>query len=315
MKDLGDIVLEGARYFLKCAESLDFLRSLPSNSIDSIITDPPYGLKFIKGWKYDVPSVALWEECERVAKPGAHLLSFSGTRTYHRICVNIEDGDFEIRDQLLWVYGSGFPKSKNIGKALEGGEWDGWGTGLKPSFEPIIMARKKVINTVTENVSIYGTGGLNIDACRVGDGSDKTPGGCKGSNRLHDGGITKRSPVDFTKGRWPGNLMHDGSPEVVSEFPGKDKKSKSRFFYCPKASKKDRTMSGEVENDHPTVKPSALMRYLCRLITPPNGIILDPFSGSGSTGCAALLEGFRFIGCDIKEEYVNIARERIGKAL
>jgi len=387
------------------------LKKLEDNSVDSIVTDPPYGLSFMgKKWDYDVPSEEVWRECLRVLKPGGHLLAFAGTRTQHRMAVRIEDAGFEIRDMIAWIYGSGFPKSLNIGKAvdkLQGNEreverhhiqsqtnpnskpgsvlneetsgirnsWtvtkgtsphEGWGTALKPALEPITVARKPLIGTVAENVLEYGTGGINVDGCRVGtEESLARPFGNAGIgvqqlNKIPRGTITGEGLT----GRFPANLIHDGSEEVVGLFPnakggaypskrsdnnvyGKssggservgamgDDGSAARFFYCAKASKKDRDEglegftaknnmrvnaprlneeekhAGLSKNFHPTVKPTDLMRYLCRLVTPPGGIVLDPFMGSGSTGKAAKLEGFKFIGIEREAEYVEIARARI----
>ena len=326
-------------------DCLEVLKTLEDNSVDSIVTDPPYGLSFMgKKWDYDVPSVEVWEECLRVLKHGGHLLSFAGTRTQHRMAVNIEDAGFEIRDMIAWVYGSGFPKNHNLG--------DGWGTALKPALEPITLARKPLSEkTIAANVMKHGTGGLNIDGCRV-ETEDNLNGGDyaeNGSDR-YDGYENWRYKRDgnagnFTQpqGRWPANLMHDGSDEVMSLFPDSKGQqgdvigteisrpakncygeygrvpaakrndgngSAARFFYCAKASKKDR----DEGNTHPTVKPTDLMRYLCRLITPPNGVILDPFMGSGSTGKAAKLEGFDFIGIEREIEYIEIAEKRIENA-
>jgi len=314
--------------------NLDLLKTLPKNSVDSIVTDPPYGLSFMnKKWDYDVPTVELWREVYRVLKHGGYLLSFGGTRTYHRMVVNIEDAGFEIRDQIMWLYGSGFPKSHNIGKAVDAltltgksnpkalrevrmgenykptgqvdyhkgrmfsseipndnteqninNKWEGWGTALKPANEPICLARKPLSEkSVAENVLKYGTGAINIDGCRVAQSS--------------------------SLGRFPANLIHDGSYEVVTKFPNENG-STSRFFYCAKTSQSDRNDG----NNHPTVKPTELMSYLCRLITPPNGIVLDPFMGSGSTGKGAILEGFDFIGMELDPEYVEIAKSRITRA-
>lgn len=348
------------KYELHLGSNLEVLPKLVDCSVDAIVTDPPYELGFMgKAWDASgiAYNVGLWRECLRVLKPGGHMLAFGGSRTYHRMACAIENAGFEIRDQMLWVYGSGFPKSHNISKALDKSEegkeaakqWDGWGTALKPAHEPICLARKPIEGTVADNVLKWGTGGINVDACRVG-------------------GIT---------GRFPANLMHDGSQEVVELFPasagaaapvkagyeGKarngiyhdykqrgddgatyyaDKGSAARFFYCPKASKADRdegceafetrkvnsnlnTKNGsgerpdgeptaERKNFHPTVKPTELMKYLCRLITPPGGVVLDPFAGSGSTGKAALAEGFYFIGIELNQEYLNIAKARIDAA-
>lgn len=386
----------------------DRLKELSDGSIDSIVTDPPYELGFM-GKSWDASGVAydvtVWRECLRVLKPGGHLLAFSGSRTYHRMAVAIEDAGFQIRDQIMWVYGSGFPKSLNISIAIDkqagvmghrgkrvsvagnrnqNGEdlpnaqsmphhepitpeadvWDGWGTALKPAHEPIVLARKPLVGTVAENVLRFGVGGLNIDGCRVGD--EVLPAQTAGQAQL---GTFERTDMVTPErvGRWPANLIHDGSDEVLELFPDSkggaypakrgqavstsfasgqeteggyrqmgDSGSAARFFYCAKASKKDRnegldgfpekrpddrTQTGmgtfdekgvaKQANHHPTVKPTELMRYLCRLITPPNGVILDPFTGSGSTGKAAILEGFKFVGVEQSVEYVAIAEARI----
>ena len=394
------------------------LRELDTESVDSIVTDPPYELGFM-GKSWDASGIAydldVWRECLRVLKPGGHLLAFSGSRTYHRMTVAIEDAGFEIRDQIMWLYAVGFPKSHDVSKAIDkhGGQpiawfgpwfrkwreerginqkqvaslflsktgnltgcvanwelgfnmptpeqfnlirdtfglpfasveeaerevvgqktagianpddrnrhtvggsasvvvditapatpeakqWQGWGTALKPALEPITVARKPLIGTVAENVLQYGTGAINVDGGRVGE-------------------------------RWPANFIHDGSEEATDLL-----KDSARFFYCAKASKADRDAGCEafqaalprfgddggtyrglsdskhpVRNHHPTVKPTDLMRYLCRLVTPPNGIVLDPFNGSGSTGCAAVLEGFQYIGIEREAEYIAISEKRI----
>ena len=329
-------------------DCLERMKELDDNSVDSIVTDPPYGLSFMgKHWDKGVPSAEIWAEALRVLKPGGHLLAFAGTRTQHRMAVNIEDAGFEIRDMIAWVYGSGFPKSHNLKD-----KWRGWGTALKPALEPVTVARKPFKGTVAANVQEHGTGAINIDGCRVATNGE-TPKG------------NETSP----QGRWPANLIHDGSDEVVELFPHtksgnfsghrnmpktknsygefalKDERayagsegSAARFFYCAKASKKDRNEGCEqidpkqyshdgrqtpienayqrnASNNHPTVKPTDLMRYLCRLVTPTNGIVLDPFMGSGSTGKAAMLEGFRFIGIELEPEYFDIAKHRINEAL
>ncbi|WP_172741585.1 DNA-methyltransferase [Citrobacter youngae] len=320
---------------------LDVLRSMPDNSVDSIVTDPPYGIKFMgKTWDYDVPSPAIWQECLRVLKPGGHLLSFAGSRTQHRMAARIEDAGFEIRDMIVflyetsnaaqtlieslsldqlklldatfgrdgmlgWVYGSGFPKSHHA---------------LKPALEPITLARKPFKGPIASNVGAYGTGVLNISECRIplaeGESTYDYPNGPGGSDPNHmwrgrnkgDGSIARQGSPD---GRWPANLIHDGSDAVLAMFPDTlqqvEISSASRFFYCAKASKKDR----DEGNNHPCVKPTELMRYLCRLVTPPGGTVLDPFMGSGSTGKAAAMEGLCFIGIERKEDYVKIARRRI----
>tara|TARA_R110000803_G_scaffold68366_2_gene130234 strand:+ start:3758 stop:4738 length:981 start_codon:yes stop_codon:yes gene_type:complete len=299
---------------LRHGDCLEKMKLMDDESVDSIVTDPPYGLSFMgKKWDYEVPSVEMWREAFRVLKAGGHLLSFAGSRTYHRMAVNIEDAGFEIRDQIMWVYGSGFPKSHNISKAIdkaapatpEAQQWKGWGTALKPAHEPIVVARKPLIGTVVENVLEHGTGGLNIDACRVTHddpdierkGFDSPLGMFTNPNRKGERGAGP-SP----DGRWPANFIHDGSDEVVSLFP-----ESARFFYCTKAQQSEK---GE-DNSHPTVKPVNLMKYLCRLVTPKGGTVLDPFMGSGTTGIAARLEGFNFIGIEMDDEYIEIARNRI----
>ena len=325
-------------------DCLERLRELPDCSVDACVTDPPYGLSFMgKAWDYDVPSAEAWREVLRVLKPGGHLLAFAGTRTQHRMAVQIEDAGFEIRDLIAWVYGSGFPKSRNLS-----GDWQGWGTALKPALEPITVARKPLGGTVAANVLRHGTGALNVDGCRVPHGGDvdlthvqrqQAEGTGIAMGKGFVGAILgKEIPMYKPGGRWPANLIHDGSEEVVGLFPQSvstggsgpasrqhkgdgrtvcgscaatggfgDSGSAARFFYCAKASKADRG----AENVHPTVKPTELMRYLVRLVTPPGGVVLDPFMGSGSTGKAAVLEGFRFIGIEREAEYLEIARQRI----
>ena len=363
------------RYTLHHGDCLDVLKTLADCSVDAIVTDPPYGLSFMgKRWDYDVPTEAVWVECLRVLKPGGHLLAFAGTRTQHRMAVRIEDAGFEIRDMIAWVYGSGFPKSLDVPKAIdkaagvafdavpasgvgfmnaegEGGynvtknqllrkgesteaakQWEGWGTALKPALEPITLARKPLIGTVAANVLEHGTGGLNIDGCRVGD-EDMTAQFDREWNQDGTFGNGKRASQGklCAPGRWPANFIHDNSDEVLALLG-----EAARFYYSPKASRDDRDEGcGALEvkavhrygqglgeghdpnapamnrNPHPTVKPTDLMRYLCRLITPPGGIVLDPFAGSGSTGKAAMAEGFRFIGIEREAEYIEIARARI----
>ena len=475
------------------------MKEMPDNSVDSIVTDPPYELGFM-GKSWDSSGIAfnveVWQEALRVLKPGGHLIAFSGSRTYHRMAVAIEDAGFEIRDQIMWVYGSGFPKSHNVSKGIDKGigenknrqiqfvewmrstgitskqineatntqmashyigfsqpaiaiadlfdllrpflpevpeqierlvaertgiewtayknrkvvgtkpsslggtvaagernqeiidyhknkivditapatpaaqQWDGWGTALKPAHEPMVLARKPLIGTVANNVLTYGTGGLNIDGSRVGNEVLTNPpasASTNDSNSIGDGWRDDAKPTTAT-GRWPANFIHDGSDEVVALFPeakGKvgmkilsdftfsvgdkvdgakfasqaglgDSGSAARFFYCAKASKRDRnegldgfevkrpdtrstTGMGTFDekgvaaqtNHHPTVKPTTLMQYLVRLVTPPNGTVLDPFMGSGSTGKACMYEGFDFIGIEMSAEYVEIAKARI----
>ena len=455
---------------------LDKLKELDDNSIDSIVTDPPYGLSFMgKKWDYDVPSQEVWDECMRVLKPGGYLLSFAGSRTYHRMAVRIEDAGFEIRDQIMWIYGSGFPKSHDVGKNIEkrkvggiknlkqvgtkqgikvetgtsgysyskeyvagksmGGkqisgdipvyeitnDWEGWGTALKPAHEPIVMARKPLSEkSVADNVLEWGTGGINIDGCRVGNESIKSPQ--HGKNVFNgDYPIDYDGEYKINEGRFPANIIFEctcENPKVVADKydirayndykntfksyeennsvtgeyqikdvettkvihtdpncpcyildqqSGKSKSSPnkwegdnnaaiygkyekgvrqstfsdsggaSRFFYCPKANKSDRdegltteakSIKGrdegqdkmavaykarptERQNIHPTVKPTDLMGYLIRLVTPKEGIVLDPFMGSGSTGKAAIKEGMGFVGIERELEYYEIAKQRI----
>jgi DNA modification methylase len=355
------------------------LPTIPDNSIDSIVTDPPYELGFMgKSWDstgiaYDV---TVWQQCLRVLKPGGHIIAFGGSRTYHRLAVAIEDAGFEIRDQIQWIYGSGFPKSLDVSKAIDkkydaireivsdtyndmfgeyevkkiykaavqsgvvGGinnsasdssgvtyaavtkpvtenavKWDGWGTSLKPSHEPAVLARKPMKNSVIENVLQYGVGAINIDACRLQYENNNS------------------ADID----RWPANVIID---EYIAHIIDQQSIGSSRFFYIPKASTaereaglynhkktKFRNMNGQQRKDgsfqewlpdpkprantHPTVKPITLMRYLIRMITPYGGIVLDPFTGSGSTGCAAVIENCSFVGMDITPEYVDIAKKRI----
>ena len=312
-------------YKLYNTDCLDKLKELEDNSVDSIITDPPYGLNFMnKKWDYSIPSAEIWKECLRVLKPGGYLLSFAGTRTQHRMACNIEDAGFEIKDMIAWVYAQGMPKHKSC---------------LKPAIEPITMARKPAKKATL----------LNIDACRV-EGRERTDYGLKNSTRTQGncfGAPTSSADFDSTKGRYPSNLIHDGSEEVVSLFPdslgaggslprvkitgygegigtGKSEYlggdripfdsgtgSAARFFYCAKANKKDR----EEGNLHPTVKPTELMKYLIKLVTPKDGIVLDPFMGSGSTGKAAKILGYSFIGIEREEEYFKIAEKRINDAI
>ena len=467
--------------------NLDVLKHLPNNSIDSIVTDPPYELGFMsKTWDKSgiAYSVELWQECLRVLKPGGHLLAFGGTRTWHRLAVAIEDAGFEIRDSIAWLYGSGFPKSHNISKAIDklggnegitirneiaelimasglsdeqialvaevspalvrfwrkrernilvteankikkllgnlvpqqfvgetighstngiaGGsgkhagqenaygfkatyyitspateqakKWDGWGTALKPAHEPIVVARKPVVGTVAENVLQFGVGALNIDASRIGTeviSVHNAPVGSFAGGEQDRGSDTESYREHI--GRWPANIILDETTaELLDEQSGNVRLTEggqnigkfnfapaentngnkriqgkvtlggaSRFFYVAKASKRDRnegldelpdqiltgrdegqderqvpykTRSNPVKNIHPTVKPTLLMQYLIRLVTPDNGVVLDPFTGSGSTGKAAILEGYKFIGIELTAEYLPIIAGRLQHA-
>ena len=315
------------------ADCLNILQKLIDDGVqvDSVVTDPPYHLQSIvdrfgktsvdddtytsekvrngadgysrvirtgfMGQEWDGGDIAFrketWELALKLLKSGGHLLAFSSSRNYHKMAVAIEDAGFEIRDQLMWLYGTGFPKSLNLG--------DGWGTALKPAHEPIVMARKLIEGTNKNNKEKYGTGGINIDGCRIeGDTNLKTRVRKAGSEFGQNSGWNDHKNVDTiydpSKGRFPANVIHDGLKEDWA-----------RYFYCPKVSKSER---GE-GNSHPTVKPIALMRYLCRLVTPKGGTVIDPFMGSGSTGIACKEEGFEFIGIEREKEYFQIAEKRI----
>lgn len=364
---------------LLLGDCLDKLKELEDNSIDSIVTDPPYGLSFMgKKWDYDVPSTEVWNECMRVLKPGGHLLAFAGSRTYHRMAVRIEDAGFEIRDQIMWVYSSGFPKSHDVGKNIEkrkvggiknlkqigtkhgikmesgtqgysyskeyvpgismggkqiGGEipvyeitneYGGWGTALKPAHEPIVMARKPLSEkSVADNVIEWGTGGINIDDSRIPTNDNLGGGATNGSvldiegfdrpwmhdeEKMKGFGEKMKQKVEHaqTLGRFPANIIFD---EEAGKLLDEQFEGASRFFYCPKTSKKDRNAG--TDNIHPTVKPTDLMLYLIRLVTPKGGITLDPFMGSGSTGKGAVRGGFDFIGIERDDAYFQIAESRI----
>ena len=424
-------------YQILHGNNLDILPTLADNSVDSIVTDPPYELGFM-GKKWDSSGIAysveLWQQCLRVLKPGGHLLSFGGTRTYHRVAVAIEDAGFELRDSIAWLYGSGFPKSLDVSKAIdkaagaerevirektyeltktdgvygeslntskprsesaeitapstpEAQQWQGWGTALKPAFEPVIVARKPIEGTVANNVLKWGTGGLNIDGSRIGTETISTHNAPKGSfaGGEPDRGSDTSSYKEHT-GRWPANIILDPyTAELLDEQSGQSKGSgpgthcskrdelgncvghdnagkstagqtyhsrnsqnqpdsggASRFFYVAKASKRDRNeglddldaqrhsdreladgVGGDnprnrtnqaKQNFHPTVKPTSLMEYLIKLVTPPNGTVLDPFTGSGSTGKAAILQGFDFIGIEMTSEYLPIIEGRLKHA-
>lgn len=353
-------------------DCLEVMASMDAASVDAIVTDPPYGLSFMgKAWDHGVPGEPFWVEALRVAKPGAHLLAFGGTRTFHRLTCAIEDAGWEIRDCLSWLYGSGFPKSHN-------GPWGG--TALKPAWEPIILARKPLVGTVAANVEAHGTGGLNIEGCRIEGVPPSVPqpafNSPTGMTYGFKAGEGRNGQMSSASGRWPANVVLDedaaamldeqsgdrpvsgaaknggGNYNQGGSSPGmfgvsggdpsrwpNDTGGASRFFYCAKASRSEREkglegmpekfarrygeqaqggspqqtprIAREAANHHPTVKPIALMRWLCRLVTPQGGLVLDPFTGSGTTGCAAVLEGFRFVGVEREAEYVEIARRRI----
>ena len=326
---------------------MEVLKGLEDNSIDSVVSDPPYGLSQIstqvfnecmlkwctddrsfmpsskgfmgKSWDSFVPPPSLWDEVYRVLKPGGHALIFAGSRTQDLMGLSLRLAGFELRDCIQWIYGSGFPKSLNIGKQLE--EWEGWGTALKPAYEPALLVRKPFRGSVAQNVLEYGVGGIYVDGCKVGDEIIKNGKGVMS-------GATPIVPLkeDFIGtsrvGRWPSNILLNES--IKEEW--------AKYFYCAKPSREEREKGLDVfqesisgvgalrdegrsklrrKNIHPTVKPIDLMRYLCRLITPPGGTTLDPFMGSGSTGIGAIKEGFDFIGIEREEEYFEIAKARI----
>jgi hypothetical protein len=371
----------GGGIFVGCGDCAGVLPTLPPDLFDAIVTDPPYGLEFMgKGWddlgrdNAQQAWHALWlREAFRVLKPGGHVVAFGGSRTFHRLFCAAEDAGFEIRDTLMWLYGSGFPKSYNLAGKLDG--WDGWGTALKPAHEPILLARKPLIGTVVKNVQTHGVGALNIDASRIGFASaaDKAaakPGGATTAKPgalaggvQHDGDRTAFVAVQGA-GRWPANVLLDpeaaalldaqtgtltsGKGTVVrataSNNGGQsgptygaesrkegtpmisyaDSGGASRFFYCAKAAKSEKEagcadlakLHGRKRgNHHPTVKPVALMEYLIRLVLPDGGLLLDPFAGSGTTLVAAARLGQRAVGVEREEEYVEVLRARVEKAL
>jgi site-specific DNA-methyltransferase (adenine-specific) len=355
-----EIVVEGSTLYN--GDCLVIMNNMNKCSVDSIVTDPPYHLtsiverfgkegsapakfgtdgafarasKGFMGKEWDGGDIAFqvdtWRKCLELLKPGGHLIAFSGSRTYHRMAVAIEDAGFEIRDQCIWLYGSGFPKSHKVG--------EGWGTALKPAHEPMVLARKPIDQkSVADNVLKHGVGGINIDDCRVQcepdddivrpDRTDAQAynffrGGEQ--DRMNVRKTTRRQPrseqnvwtdnnsgmkADMfadadPKGRFPSNVMHDGSCVVEDVFPDVS----SRYFYTAKTNQAERNAGAN--NTHPTVKPVELMRYLVRLVTPKAGLVLDPFMGSGSTGMAAREEEFKFIGIEKEEEYYEIAKARI----
>lgn len=374
---------------IHCGDCIKTLKQIESNSVDSIVTDPPYELGFM-GKKWDSTGIAnnveMWQECLRVLKPGGHLLAFSGTRTYHRMASAIEDAGFEIRDMIEWVYGSGFPKSLNIGKAVDklqgnerkkigtmkrdmsgmasisddnyvwkkefdvtkgNSEWEGWGTALKPAHEPICMARKPLAEkTVAENVLKYGTGGINIDESRVEHNEPiKMMKAQSGGDKIYGQSGRRVDMLELKEnGRFPANLIHDNSEEVRGCFPNESERFFKSIVYQAKASKSERNRGcggledieqpkiyadgvwskknmgntpavkrKPVKNNHPTVKPIALMEYLIEMVTPKGGIVLDPFAGSGTTGLACKNLNRNFILIEKEQEYCKIAEARINK--
>lgn len=354
------------------------MRTMEDNSISAVVCDPPYGLGFMgKKWDAGLPMTDIWQEAMRIAKPGSHLLAFGGTRTFHRLTCSIEDAGWEIRDCISWLYGSGFPKSHNFGKQL-GGDWQGYGTALKPAWEPIIVAMKPLEGTFKQNAEKWGQAGINIDECRIGNSREVPASHSKNKNgiSLKSGmGAPPISELNPNIGRWPANLILDevaaelldqqsgitrsnkGSSRPkkcdrydsgLKEMPGQrfghiDSGGASRFFYCAKASSSERNEGLEgfdlkqkktlneyvspsegrtasksgaaMANNHPTVKPLALMEYLIKLVMPPKGgILLDPFAGSGTTIVAATRLGYEAIGIEKEAEYCQIAEARVNQA-
>ena len=364
------------------SECLAHMRTMDEFSVDFIITDCPYGLKFMgKKWDYELPSIDIWKETLRICKPGAMMAVFGGSRTHHRLMCSIEDAGWEVRDVIMWIYGSGFPKSHNFGKKI-GGEWEGYGTALKPSYEPIILCMAPLDGTFAQNAEKWGVGGINVDPGRITRNSDDISGwslsGSKESeNRAMSGKNYTRDPKDDNAGRWPANSIFDEeAAEALDRMSGVLKsgsiephhKAKqklniynntwgpltnvsspgssggaSRFFYCAKAStsernaglegmelketscqygyKENRGRDGYMKpepksNNHPTVKPLSLMRYLINLLAPPNDpLLLDPFAGSGSTLVASKQLGIRAMGIEMNAEYCEIAEKRIAAAV
>lgn len=294
--------------------NIEVLKTFPDNYFDSIVTDPPYGIDFLgKDWDSNTGSLETYNECLRVLKPGGHLLAFSAARTYHHLAVTIERAGFEIRDQIMWIYSSGFPKSQDVGRQLNkrniDNDYHGWGTNLKPAHEPICMARKPCIGSVVNNVQVYGTGAINIDATRIPANdlpgpehySNKSATGTLNGSIWNNENTNGKIDVDSilksqTLGRFPSN--------VLGEIEGYQK-----FFYCPKVNRQERHKG--VNNNHPTVKPVELMKYLVKLVTPKGGTVLDPFNGSGSTGMACVELGYNYVGIELDNSYVEISKKRI----
>lgn len=309
-----------------CADALEALLGIPDNSFDACFCDPDYGLMVaptIKTWKHDTPMHYIWSAVLRILKPGAPLLAFSGTRVYHRIVCAIEDGGFNIRDAICWLYGSGFPKSHDIGKAIDkkAGHssaakwWDGYGTGLKPAVELICLAMKPMEGTFAENVLKWGCGGLNIGGSKIGaeQRTNQPAGNASGGNSLNMSiqGMPTDAQARIAVGRWPTNTILDEQAARMLDEQG----GASRFFYCAKASPGERMLSGE-RIMHPTMKPLKLCEYLARLILPPERgdprRLVVPFCGVGSEMIGALNAGWDEVtGIDNDERWVDVARRRI----
>jgi site-specific DNA-methyltransferase (adenine-specific) len=357
------------KYQILNGDNIDILKTMSDNSIDSIVTDPPYGIDFLgKSWDANTGALETYQECLRVLKPGGHLLALSAPRTYHHLAVTLEQAGFDIRDQIMWIYSSGFPKSQDVGRSIErsknkdakrtksagynpSGEnkpvdigvngfrcytcgkdsaarydckndpcqlhppledeearaWAGWGTALKPAHEPICMARKPLKQSIAKNVQEWGTGALNIDACRIGDDPMVIRHLKKDDGKAftHHGDGKKNwdtyEDIGTVAGRFPSNVIG----EITEPY--------QKYFYCPKVSRQERHtgFDADLGNNHPTVKPIELMKYLIKLVTPSQGVVLDPFNGSGSTGMAAVELGHEYIGIEQDANYCEIAKKRI----
>lgn len=396
--------LSGEGALLLHGDSLEVLRRMPDNSVHAVVTDPPYGLGqttpervaecvsawargeewvpkgkgfMNKSWDAWVPPPALWREVLRVLMPGGHALVFAGSRTQDLMSLSLRLSGFELRDTMMWLYGSGFPKSHSVDKAIdkhlgvfdqrevvgsqkltgtarkqadgksqhgcamaaveiervdteieltaayseEAKSLEGWGTALKPAYEPILIARKPLEGTVAENAIAYSTGGININGCRVGWGEgEDSLSTMRLASYNHHSAVVNQNASDIVYsdpacqlGRWPANVLIDGGVGEMLDEQSRD--LPARFFYCSKASVRERDAGvgggRKRANTHPTVKPLDLMCYLVRLVTPKGAIVLDPFMGSGTTGCAAAIEGARFVGIEREGEYITIAQERV----
>jgi site-specific DNA-methyltransferase (adenine-specific) len=380
------------KYQIINGNNIDVLKTFPDNHFDSIVTDPPYGIDFLgKSWDANTGALETYQECLRVLKPGGHILAFSAARTYHHLAITLEQAGFEIRDQIMWIYSSGFPKSQDVGKSIErtekkradnalgikrskiesgpktncpkcnktlngtnqtlcqeeqcdlrdalapaDNEWAGWGTALKPAHEPIALARKPIKLSIAKNCQTHGVGALNIDAARIASdepiAEPKRGKGIFGQHKANPTGWNR----DDDKGEYQANDQGRFPSNVIGEIPDYQK-----YFYCPKVSRRERhtghemppamfgdvqgcygpdgerfaggldKRTGNVGNNHPTVKPIELMKYLIKLVTPAGGRVLDPFNGSGSTGCAAVELGYEYVGIELDPKYVEIATKRI----